>query len=118
MSSRGPLGKVREHGAKTASWSIGGPSLVGVIPYPSNSEADALSSRGPLDARSAATSDRIRQTVALLGRRGYALSPERLAELCLGGPISPEEVLWSVAASHDLILAGDLVVDRAASGSG
>jgi hypothetical protein len=90
--------------------------LVGVIPYPSNSEADGLSSRGPLDSRSAATSDRIRQTVALLGRRGYALNAERLAELCLGGSISPEEVLWSVAASRELILAGDLVVDRTASG--
>jgi hypothetical protein len=65
---------------------------------------------------SAATSDRVRQTVALLARRGYALSPERLAQLCVGGSISPEEVRWSVAASPDLVLAEDLVVDRAALG--
>jgi hypothetical protein len=89
--------------------------LVGLIPHLTNSEADATSSRGPLDSRSVATSHRVRQTVALLARRGYALSAERLAELCLGGSISPEEVRWSVAASRDLILAGDLVVDRAAS---
>lgn len=58
------------------------------------------------------TSDRIRQTVALLGRRGYALSPEGLAGVCLGGAVSPDEVRWSVAASPDLVLAEDLVVDR------
>jgi hypothetical protein len=52
--------------------------------------------------------------VALLGRRGYAVSPERLAQVCLGGPISPDEVRWSVAAASDLTLAGGLVVDRTA----
>ena len=62
--------------------------------------------------RFSATSERIRQTVALLHRRGYALTPERLAAVCLGGSISADEVRWSVAASHDLFLAGDLVVDR------
>jgi hypothetical protein len=62
---------------------------------------------GLIPARSAATSDRIRQTVALLGRRGYALAPERLAELCLGGSIPPDEVRWSVAASPKLSLAED-----------
>ncbi|MHB8500559.1 MAG: hypothetical protein ACYDHE_06370 [Candidatus Acidiferrales bacterium] len=67
-----------------------------------------------IPAPSTATSDRIRQTVALLGRRGYALTPERLAELCLGGSISPAEVRWSVAASPELSLAEDMVVDRSA----
>jgi hypothetical protein len=62
--------------------------------------------------RFSATSDRIQQTVALLHRRGYALTPERLAAICLGGSISADEVRWSVAASPDLFLAGDLVVDR------
>jgi hypothetical protein len=52
--------------------------------------------------------------VALLGRRGYAVSPERLAHVCLGGPISPDDVRWSVAAASDLTLAGGLVVDRSA----
>lgn len=66
--------------------------------------------------RSIATSDRIRQTVALLGRRGYALSAERLGEVCIGGPISAEEVRSSVATSTDLVLADDLVVDRSTTG--
>ena len=69
---------------------------------------------GSLSTRSSAASDRIHQTVALLGRRGYAVSPERLAQVCLGGPISPDEVRWSVAAATDLTLAGGLVVDRSA----
>jgi len=57
--------------------------------------------------------ERIWRTVALLGRRGYALSPERLAALCIGGAISPREVRWTVAASPDLVIADDLVLDRA-----
>jgi hypothetical protein len=62
-----------------------------------------------------AVSDRVRQTVALLARRGYALSAQRLSELCIGGPVSPDEVRWAVAgaAGHDLVIADDLVVDRA-----
>jgi hypothetical protein len=69
---------------------------------------------GLLSTRDSATSDRIRQTVALLGRRGYALSPERLSQVCLGGPISPDEVRWLVATAEDLTLADGLVVDRSA----
>ncbi len=65
---------------------------------------------------SSAASDRIRQTVALLGRRGYALSPERLGEVCLGGSISPDEIRWSVAATHDLTLAEGLVIQRSSLG--
>jgi hypothetical protein len=62
--------------------------------------------------RPAPVQDRVRQTVALLGRRGYALSAERLAALCIGGAISPREVRWTVAASPDLVIADDLVLDR------
>jgi hypothetical protein len=65
------------------------------------------------DPRPAAVQDRVRQTVALLGRRGYALSAERLAALCIGGAISPREVQWTVAASPDLVITDDLVLDRA-----
>jgi hypothetical protein len=61
-------------------------------------------------------SDRLRRTVALLGRRGYALSPERLGEVCLGGAISPDEVRWSVAATDELTLVDGLVVHRSALG--
>ena len=39
------------------------------------------------------------------------MSPERLAELCLGGPVSAREVRQTVAAGRDLIVADDLVVD-------
>lgn len=71
---------------------------------------------GLISSRSAATSDRVRQTVALLARRGFALTPERLADLCIGGSISPDEVRWAVAASRDLIVTDELVVDRGAEG--
>jgi hypothetical protein len=63
-------------------------------------------------ARPEAVSDRVRQTVALLARRGYALSAERVAQVCIGGAISPREVRWAVAAGHDLAIADNLVVDR------
>jgi hypothetical protein len=71
---------------------------------------------GLVSTQSSATSDRIRQTVALLGRRGYALSPDRLGEVCLGGSISPDEVRWSVAATDDLSLADGLVIHRSELG--
>jgi hypothetical protein len=69
-----------------------------------------------IPSRPVATSERVRQTVALLARRGYALTPQRLAELCVGGSISTDEVRWSVAGSPDLIVADELVVDRGAQG--
>jgi hypothetical protein len=67
-------------------------------------------------ARSATTSDRVHQTVALLGRRGYALTPERLGHLCLGGAASEADVRWAVAADAGLTIAGGLVVEQAAAG--
>jgi hypothetical protein len=73
--------------------------LVGLIP-----ESAALS---------VSIADRVRRTVALLARRGYALSAERVAQVCIGGAISPHEVRWAVAAAGpDLAIADDLVVDR------
>ena len=71
---------------------------------------------GLVSTPSLGTSDRIRRTVALLGRRGYALSPERLGEVCLGGAISPDKVRWSVAATDELTLVDGLVVHRSALG--
>ncbi|HEV2036608.1 MAG TPA: hypothetical protein VGU71_20855 [Candidatus Dormibacteraeota bacterium] len=64
--------------------------------------------------RSASTSDRVCQTVALLQRRGYALAADRLGELCIGGAVSEAEVRWAVAASPDLTFAQELVVERSA----
>jgi len=63
-------------------------------------------------ARPEAVSDRVRQTVALLARRGYALSAERVGQVCMGGAISPQAVRWAVAADHDLAIMDSLVVDR------
>jgi len=67
---------------------------------------------GYLPTPAGATSERVRRTVALLGRRGYAVTPSRLAELCLGGAISADDVRWAVAAHPDLAIAEELVVER------
>ncbi|HEX4627661.1 MAG TPA: hypothetical protein VH137_02640 [Gemmatimonadales bacterium] len=58
--------------------------------------------------------DRVARTVALLRRRGYALGPARLGELCLGGMLPESEVRWAVAAAPGLAIARDLVVERGA----
>ena len=58
---------------------------------------------------------RVRRTVALLQRRGYALAPSRLAAICLGGPLTEQEVRWATAVDSELALAEGLVVERAAS---
>jgi hypothetical protein len=65
-------------------------------------------------ARSASTSDRVRRTVGLLQRRGYALTAARLGALCLGGALAEAEVRWAVAAVPGLTLAEGLVVERSA----
>jgi hypothetical protein len=67
-------------------------------------------------ARSASASERVRQTIELLQRRGYALTPARLGALCLGGELSEDEVRWAVAAAPDLALAEGLAVERSAIG--
>ncbi len=56
--------------------------------------------------------DRVRRTVALLERRGYALPPARLAEVCLGGPVPPAQLLATLAGS-DLQVESGLVVSAA-----
>jgi hypothetical protein len=50
----------------------------------------------------AGTVDRVRRTVALLERRGYAGGPRRLGEVCLGGSLSEVDVRAAVAAAPDL----------------
>jgi hypothetical protein len=69
---------------------------------------------GRLSAETEQVSDRVRRTVALLRRRGYALPPSRLAEICLGGSIAEHDVRWAVAAGDDLAIAEGLVVERVA----
>jgi hypothetical protein len=56
--------------------------------------------------------DRVRQTAALVRRRGYALPPAKLAQLCLGGTVSETDVRAAVAASRDLTVAEGLVIER------
>ena len=65
-------------------------------------------------ANSTALLDRVGRTVALLRRRGYAVTVSRLAELCLGGSVSDDDIRWAVAATPHLAIAQDLVIDRAA----
>ena len=67
-------------------------------------------------ARDASASARVEQTVRLLQRRGYALTPARLGALCLGGSLSESEVRWAVAAAPELAIAEGLVVERSAIG--
>jgi len=55
--------------------------------------------------------NRVRRTVALLERRGYALPPARLAEVCLGGPVSPA-VLLATLPERELGVECGLVVSR------
>lgn len=63
-------------------------------------------------AQTSPTSERVRRTVALLSRRGFALDPVRLGKLCLGGAVSEGDVRWAVAATPDLSVAHDLIVQR------
>ena len=59
--------------------------------------------------------DRLLRTTELLERRGYALPPDRLASVCLGGPLPPEAVPGVVAASRRLAFAEGLVVTTGSS---
>lgn len=54
--------------------------------------------------------DRLERTAAILERRGYAVTPARLGELCLGGPMSEDAVLASVAGSRWLEVRHGLVL--------
>jgi hypothetical protein len=59
-----------------------------------------------------ATPERVTRTVALLRRRGYALSPARLGAICAGGALPEHEVRRVVAGSPELTVVHDLVVER------
>lgn len=71
---------------------------------------------GQSPAQVPSTSERVRRTVALLSRRGFALGPDRLAASCLGGAISEKDVRWAVAASSDLTIEHGLVLTWSDSG--
>ena len=59
------------------------------------------------------TSHRVVETVRLLGRRGYALTPAGLGRVCMGGAAAEAEVRWAVASRPELTLAEGLVVEHA-----
>ena len=59
-----------------------------------------------------AAPERVARTVALLRRRGYALSPARLGAICMGGSLPEIEVRRAAATSGDLTILHDLVVER------
>jgi hypothetical protein len=67
-------------------------------------------------AQASSTPERVRRTVALLSRRGFALDPARLGSLCIGGAVPESEVRWAVAASSELELTHDLVLQRSDGG--
>jgi len=60
----------------------------------------------------ASTTERARETVALLRRRGYAVGPSRLGELCLGGQVAESDIRWAIASTDDLVVADGLVIER------
>ena len=59
---------------------------------------------------------RLERTVAVLERRGYAVSPARLGEVCVGGPLSEDAVRDAIASGTDLGLRDGLVVSADLAG--
>lgn len=58
-----------------------------------------------------AVPERVVRSVALLQRRGFAVTPDRLGSLCLGGPLVESDVRWAAAAGR-LEIAEGLVMER------
>ena len=69
-------------------------------------------------AAPAGLAERLRRTVALLERRGYALTADRLAEVCLGGPVAPELLPAAIFASGLAISSGVVVTPAAKARAG
>ena len=61
-------------------------------------------------AKPASPADRVRRSAAILERRGYAVTPARLGEICLGGSLPEETVIAAVAANRELELWHGLVL--------
>src|SRR6266576_2880203 len=70
----------------------------------------AVGYRGAPASSISRDADRVRRTVALLRRRGFAVTAPRLAAMCLEGPLSEADVRWAVAASPQLAIAENLVL--------
>jgi hypothetical protein len=59
----------------------------------------------------------LERTAAILERRGYAVAPARLGELCLGGAVTEPEVLAALGSSQQVCLRDGLVVPPGLAGS-
>jgi hypothetical protein len=60
---------------------------------------------------------RLERTVRVLERRGYAVAPARLGELCSGGALTEAQVRDAIAAGTDLRLLDGLVVSPELAGA-
>jgi hypothetical protein len=70
-----------------------------------------------VDTSPAAARTRLERTVRVLERRGYAVTPARLGELCVGGGLTEARVREAVASGTELILRDGLVVSPDLAGS-
>lgn len=70
-----------------------------------------------VDTLPADVGTRLERTVRVLERRGYALSPGRLGEFCLGGPLNEDLVRDAIASGTELVLRDGLVVSPDLAGS-
>ncbi len=71
-----------------------------------------------LPAPTAPATQRVVRSVALLERRGFAVSPARLATMCLGGPVSEPVVRWAAAAEGLEIVDGLVVTPSSVARAG
>jgi hypothetical protein len=74
----------------------------------------------PIDAASRPLGDtrrRLERTAGILERRGYAVTPGRLGQLCLGGALTEAQVAAALARSGTLTVRDGLVVPPGLAGS-
>jgi hypothetical protein len=63
-----------------------------------------------LDTSPADACTRLERTVRILERRGYAVAPSRLGELCIGGALTESQVRRTIGSGSDLRIIDGLVV--------
>jgi hypothetical protein len=80
--------------------------------YPVRNVTTDAVSRPASDVR-----ERLERTVEILERRGYAVAPARLAQLCVGGALSEAQVLDAVTVRSSLSLRDGLVVSPRLAGA-
>ena len=70
-----------------------------------------------VDTSPAGAGTRLERTVRILERRGYAVAPSRLGELCVGGALTESQVRRAIGSSTDLRLIDGVVVSPDLAGS-